>query len=321
MAPHETKRKVRPKPAAYKPRAQKPKVKVDAPKTSAQTAAWTGRKNLTYFDWLTVFKYCDDHPELGQNDIDAHFTNKNRPGGALNVSQPSLSRNLKRRHELEARAEATPSGLDSKRPFVVTNPLVNDALYLWTQSMNNKGETVSGPMLQAKREIFEDRFDVPEEERLASSKSWIGPFCQQYKIKKIRRHGEAGSVDPKTGSTLTRQASLHLLHQTEDWLQAAERQEEIQIQNHRWVSLQPNRGKFKPIFIGRFKAPRAFKAAGKKTPGDWGFDYHNNNKAWMTKALFEPWLRSLDIQMGAQGRKVILDWSSLHRTSHRTFSR
>jgi DDE superfamily endonuclease len=38
------------------------------------------------------------------------------------------------------------------------------------------------------------------------------------------------------------------------------------------------------FFIAKSKQPRCFK---KITLKDWGFDYANNKKAWMTSELFE----------------------------------
>jgi hypothetical protein len=60
--------------------------------------------------------------------------------------------------------------------------------------MEEKGETVNGPMLQEKRKRFEDEFSIPEESRLIGD-GWIAPFCKAYHIKEYRRHGEAASVN------------------------------------------------------------------------------------------------------------------------------
>jgi hypothetical protein len=43
--------------------------------------------------------------------------------------------------------------------------------------MEEKGETVTGPMLRVKREKFEDNFDVPKDKWL-KGKGWIAPFCK-----------------------------------------------------------------------------------------------------------------------------------------------
>jgi hypothetical protein len=65
---------------------------------------------------------------------------------------------------------------------------------LWVQDMEQRGETVSGPMLREKRRRFEDKFQVPETERLLGE-SWVQSFCKTYKIREIHQHGEAASVD------------------------------------------------------------------------------------------------------------------------------
>ncbi|GAV05100.1 hypothetical protein RvY_15279-2, partial [Ramazzottius varieornatus] len=51
--------------------------------------------------------------------------------------------------------------------------------------------------------------------------------------------------------------------------------------------------KLPPLVIGRSKKPRAFtkvKLDFKKP----GFTYANNKKAWMTRAVFTPWLKELN---------------------------
>ncbi len=192
--PHVPTRKPRPNVAPYKPRVRKEKPKKDAPKSSAIPVEKKRRSNLTLHDWLTVFHFVDQHPDMSQQAVSNHFAT--RVEGMLKFSQEQLSRRLKTRPELEARVSETPNALSSKRPHVVTRPDVERALYLWVLHMEEKGESVNGPMLVVKRQKFEESFNVPEEERLRGE-SWVTPFCRNYKIKEHRRHGEAGSVDLK----------------------------------------------------------------------------------------------------------------------------
>ena len=77
---------------------------------------------------------------------------------------------------MEACMDSNPNALSSKRPRVVTRPDVDLALWLWVQQMNQKGEVVNGPMLMAKREVFEKALNVPEDERLCGP-GWIQSFC------------------------------------------------------------------------------------------------------------------------------------------------
>lgn len=141
-------------------------------KTSAQVIA---RKNLTCADWLEIFEFKDQHPNLSQHEITNFFSS--RRNRALFFTQSSLCRNLARRHVLEERANVNPTGLSSKRPRAVTHPDVESALILWQQSMEAKNELVSGPMLIAKRARFEEAFGIPEHERLQSS-GWVHPFMK-----------------------------------------------------------------------------------------------------------------------------------------------
>ena len=104
--------------------------------------------------------------------------------GALIFTQVTLSWKLKPQihAELEACVSETPNALSSKRPHVVMHPDVEKALFLWVKHMEEKGESVNGPMLIAKCQKFEDHFNVPDNERLCGE-SWVTPFCRTYKIK------------------------------------------------------------------------------------------------------------------------------------------
>jgi hypothetical protein len=95
---------------------------------------------------------------------------------------------------MEERATSQPGALSLKRVRVVTRPDVDRALFLWVKHMEAKRESVTGPMMQEKRNRFDEMFKVPQEERLTGN-GWIAPFCKAYQIREHRRHGEAGSVD------------------------------------------------------------------------------------------------------------------------------
>jgi len=119
---------------------------------------------------------------------------KTRVESVLIFDQSALSQKLKNRGAREARVHDHPNALSSKHPSIVTCPDVEKALFLWFKQMEEKGKTVSGPMLVAKCERFKVAFDVPAMERHPCD-GWVGSFCNAYKIKERRRHGEAGSVD------------------------------------------------------------------------------------------------------------------------------
>jgi hypothetical protein len=188
----EPKRKPQDKPPAYNRSPQTQSIK-DALKTSTQAIQKTTHENLTTFDWITVFAFMDEHLAMSQGQVAEHF--KSKKDGALTFTQSSLSRRLKERAVIEARAVSYPNAMLSKRARIVTRPDVERALVIWINQMEDKGEAVSGPMLREKCIHFKNAFDVPEAERLTGD-GWLSPFYAAYKIKQHRNHGEAGSVDP-----------------------------------------------------------------------------------------------------------------------------
>jgi hypothetical protein len=93
-------RALRNKPALY---ARKPgpkgKQPTDNPATSAKSATDTKCDNLTLQDWLTVFAFIDNHPDMSQQAIVHHF--KTLKQGTLMFTQSTLSCKVKTRKTLE----------------------------------------------------------------------------------------------------------------------------------------------------------------------------------------------------------------------------
>jgi hypothetical protein len=194
MPREEHTRKVCEKPAPYDRKKRPPAPRKDTPRTSTKVVTATHhRQNLTLADWFLVFKFMDEHPDIVQSQVVEHF--KTCQDGALLFTQSTLSRKLERRAELEARQEANPNALSSKRPRVVTRPDIERALVLWIAHMQENKETVTGPMLREKRKRFEELLNVPENEQLPGE-GWVQSFCKAYKLKEYRLHGEASSAEP-----------------------------------------------------------------------------------------------------------------------------
>jgi hypothetical protein len=85
---------------------------------------------------------------------------------------------LKDRAKKEKLAAKNSINLLRVRPRVVTCPKVEQALVLWHQSMEAKGESVSGAMLMSKRDQLENMMNIPEEQRLGTSSGWVQNFCK-----------------------------------------------------------------------------------------------------------------------------------------------
>src|SRR5258706_14507026 len=147
----------------------------ETPKSSARPIEKRKRENLTLSDWMTVYAYVDTLPQpVNQGAVVKFFAT--RPEGALLFTQPTLSRKLRHRSEMEARVDSNPNALSSKRPRIVTRPDVDRALWLWVRQMEQKREVVSNKMLIAKRAVFEEELNVPEDERLPGV-GWVQSFC------------------------------------------------------------------------------------------------------------------------------------------------
>ncbi|KAJ3574251.1 hypothetical protein NP233_g1893 [Leucocoprinus birnbaumii] len=329
MTPSQATRKPRPRPGPYKPRKKTTKSNPNAPKTSAQPSKRHQCSNLTLHDWLTVFAFVDEHPDMTQQQIADHFaapTPAGKDGNTTPVSifsQETLSRKLKMRPTLMARANKTPNALSSKRPHVVTPPDVEMALFLWIKHMEEKGEHVSGPMLIAKRKKFEEDFNVPEAERL-QSETWVSSFCSNYKMKEYKCHGEARSVDhAAVMEERKRVQAITALYEPKDRFNFDETGFFPFCPPERGLATKQMSGKKKDkfrisvgvacnadgteklplFFIGKSKKPKAFNG---KTPEQKGFYYRNNKKAWMTKEIFEEWIKQLDIKMRRSNREILL---------------
>jgi hypothetical protein len=67
------------------------------------------------------------------------------------------------------------------------------------------------------------------------------------------------------------------------------------------------------LYLGRAKNPRCYN---KKSAEQLGFQYRANTKAWMTRKVFQDWVRGVDRDMRSAGRHILLllDNASSHQT-------
>jgi len=123
MPKDESKRKRQKQPIKGSKRGPKPLPgpSKETPKSSARPIGETARKNLTLFDWMTVYAYVDTLPRpIKQVGVVEYFAT--RPEGPLIFTQSTLSRKLQHSSEMEARVHSNPNALSSKRPRIVTRP-------------------------------------------------------------------------------------------------------------------------------------------------------------------------------------------------------
>lgn len=299
------------------PGSYKRKPKPTEPEVAASDTLETG-KNLTTGQWLDVIDFVKSHPDMTQEAVCVHFRSK-----GWKLKQGTLSKNLKREDQLRQQALATSNGPNTKRARIVTCPEVERALLLWFRAMEERGESPTGAMLVEKRRRFEIAMDIPPERRL-SGEGWVASFKKAYGIREHRRHGEAGSVDPRDVAQererirpiIAQYAPRDCFNGDEGALFAyappdrglsSKRMSGKKISKFRitllFVCNQDGSEKEPLMFIGRYKKPRCF--GGKNAPPH-GHYYRNNSKAWMTAVLFEEYIKQLDAKMRRQGRHILL---------------
>ena len=109
----------------------------ETPKSSARLIREMAQKNLTLFNWMTVYAYVDTLPQpIKQGDVVRYFAT--RPEGPLIFTQSTLSHKPQHCSEMEACTMSNSNALSSKQPRIVTRPDVDHALWLWVQHMEQK---------------------------------------------------------------------------------------------------------------------------------------------------------------------------------------
>ncbi|PAV23035.1 DDE-domain-containing [Pyrrhoderma noxium] len=188
------------------------------------------------------------------------------------------------REELTKRADETPMSLSRKRPHIVTNPVIELALIKWQRYMEfEQKEIVTGPILVAKREYFENEFNVPKEKWLLGS-GWYSPEDRF----NLDETGLFAFAPPDCGlaSQQMHEKKKDKFRLTLVFAYNATGTEKEEI-----------------LFIGYSKKPRCF---GKISPIAQGFQYRNNKSAWMTSYLFEEYLKTWDMKLRRNSRHIIL---------------
>jgi hypothetical protein len=97
------------KPMPYKLHKCYEKKNKNAPKTSVRPVQKNMYENLTLHDWMTVYRYVDEHLSMSQQAIIGHFAT--RPAGASIFTQATLSQKLKSCSEMEERMSETSNAL------------------------------------------------------------------------------------------------------------------------------------------------------------------------------------------------------------------
>lgn len=252
---------------------------------------------------------------------------KEELGLAMVPNQSTISRILRDAGQIGSLPVS--QNLNNKKKRTAAAPRLEDALFTWVCTQNNRGVMVNSELIrmEATRMMNEANKLLGADEQLSLkfSKGWIERFKKRYGMRFRRVHGEAMSVDNVAiAHHMPRIKRIMMTFSARDIWNA----DEFGLfyrQPSNWTLCKGNVSGHKkeksrlsllaccnadgfeklPLtIIGNAERPRAFK---KRSGRDLGFDYHWNKKAWMTAEFFFEWLRRLDRYIGREtGRKILL---------------
>jgi hypothetical protein len=236
----------------------------------------------------------------------------------VKIDQTTVSRVLKRSSEFLDTDK--PNKPLQKRARNVKFPELEEALLEWF--LRAQGQIpLTDQLIVEKARVFANLFDVNKNE-ITFSNGWLRQFKERHNLKRIRMHGESGSVNEQAiRETITDLKQLTnsyawkdiynmdetgLFYRMEPDITLATQQLAGKKKNKERLSVAlccngDGSHKMKPLVIGRSAKPRCFKNV---NLANLGVMYRYNKKAWMTAILFQEWLRYFDQQM--QGWKVLL---------------
>lgn len=242
-------------------------------------------------------------------------------------SQSMISRTLR---DADKYASMSTNACASKKRWrEAAAPRLEEALFRWLCERNNEGITLCSAVVKhhAERLLKDANRLLPDNEQivLKFSEGWLQRFKERFGLRFRRVHGEEMSADDnairREMPRLLRIVSTYphadiwnadefglFYRQPPSWTLSTKpvsgfKKEKARISflaccNYTGTEQMPL------MIIGNSKKPHAFKG---KTGQELGFDYHFNQKAWMTKCLFFAWLNRLDVYVGSTtGRKILL---------------
>lgn len=254
---------------------------------------------------------------------------KSDVAATFKIARSTLSTILKNKATIKNQARERPNA-DSKRIRKPAYDAVEKALYQWFLDIRARNLPVSGPMLQSKAKDFAFVLGV---EGFTGGTGWLQRFKDRYSIVGKVVAGERCSVDTEGvkkwiddnwPAIIEKYKPCDIFNTDETalfWQLLPSRTLALRNEDCHGGKLSKVRvtilltanmdgsSKLRPLVIGKFKSPICLRGCG-PLPVTYTF----NKKAWMTRVLFETWLRDWDEELTSSGRKVclLLDNCSAH---------
>lgn len=220
-----------------------------------------------------------------------------------------------------------------KRARASRNVAVDDALYTWFSQKRSQGQPISGPMLCAKVQYFNERLGGST--NFKASSGWLRNFKARHGIRQLSIHGEAMSADTQGAEDFIQKFKTEVMD--EDWdedlvynadetglnWKALPRKtlaggKESRAVGHKMrkdrltilvCSNVSGTHKLPLLVVGKYKSPRAIKFI-----NNLPVKYMSQKKGWMDRTLFTEWYDTIFVpavkrhqeMLGKEGKKVIL---------------
>ncbi|XP_040075177.2 tigger transposable element-derived protein 6-like [Ixodes scapularis] len=254
---------------------------------------------------------------------------KSEVAASFKIARSTLSTILKNKPAILQKSRDRPNA-DGKRIRAPAFDRVEKALYAWFLDIRARNLPVSGPMLQQKAKDFAFLLDVQD---FSGGSGWLQRFKERYDIVGKVVAGESRAVDNESVKkwiaenwpAITEQYRPCDIYNTDEtalfWQLLPSRTLARQGEKCHGGKLNKARitvllttnmdgsSKLTPLIIGKSKAPMCLRGC-RSLP----VKYTSNGKAWMTRVLFEDWLRDWDEKLSESGRKIclLLDNCSAH---------
>ena len=274
--------------------------------------ATTKRNDITIEQKKELKQYYEENNTFTHSTIAAHFSNQ----WNMRLVRSTVSGIL--RSEL---ADGRSAG--AKRKKSVEYPHLEESLYLYFSNIRAHNIPISDEILIAQAKIFGSMFGISDLE-FKYSRGWLSNFKIRHGIKEHTLVGERGSVnivDVKKGrcdlQSLTSKYDLDCIYNFDETalyyrlppnktLANCSVSGSKESKERLTVGVCCNasgKDKVKLVVISKFARPRCF---GKVFDPNNVVHYYNNQKAWMTAAIFEDWLIKFNHKMKNDNKKVLL---------------
>ncbi|MDW3631436.1 MAG: hypothetical protein QOK71_08365 [Nitrososphaeraceae archaeon] len=239
----------------------------------------------------------------------------------FDISTSTISDILKEKDRwLAIDPESSDANKKKRRSLVYEE--VDQALAIWIEQAINAGLDITGDILKEKAIKFASLLKIDD---FKASEGWLIRFNKRHNIKQYTKQGEAASAPilqlPAYREELRN--SITNQYQLCDIFNADETGLFWQLEPSKVLSTGPVSGrkkskervtvlltcnasgteKLKPLFIHKYKTPRALKHIYKETLP---VDYYWNLKAWMQTSIFNDYLINLNRSMQRQNRNILL---------------